>query len=207
MLAETEALYSAFSAPKPRRIDACPCCVDAKNICVLLDKPLRALTPDDLGSYASSVFLTAGSEDDFRYFLPRIFEISADVAAWYPMPEIVIGRLKHVRWAEWSKAEREAVEAFVLAWFDAAFAQRPDGFDADGVLCGAGRAGLDLQPLFDHLMARPAMLKALFEQNSYRLYTSNSLANAFWQDAPEAAAIVAAFLLSPEVELKIAGIE
>jgi hypothetical protein len=72
-----DAVYAAFaSVPKPLRIDGCACCVDENEVTVLLTKPLREISPSALSSYASSVFLTVGDKQDFRYFLPRILEIS-----------------------------------------------------------------------------------------------------------------------------------
>lgn len=55
-------LYTAFAdVPKPRRINGCPCCIEKRNISVLLSVPLLELTPDDLSAYAASAFLTVGT--------------------------------------------------------------------------------------------------------------------------------------------------
>ena len=85
-----DVLYDAFAAvPKPTAIDACSCCVDADEIATLLTNPLRDISPDELSVYASKVFLTVGAESDFRYFVPRIFEILATESGWWPDPEVV----------------------------------------------------------------------------------------------------------------------
>ena len=50
-----EALYPAFAAVRrPRVIVGCPCCIEDKEIAVLLMRPLRELSPEELSSYASS---------------------------------------------------------------------------------------------------------------------------------------------------------
>jgi hypothetical protein len=76
----TEALdsvYQTFSVKKPpRTIAACYCCIGQSEVDELLKTPLRRITSSQMSGYASSVFLTSGSELDFRYFLPRILEIS-----------------------------------------------------------------------------------------------------------------------------------
>lgn len=69
--AAVEKLYRAFAAvPRPRHIDGCPCCIDRKEVGVLLGKPLRSVTPGELSAYASSAFLTVGDAADYLYFLP-----------------------------------------------------------------------------------------------------------------------------------------
>ncbi len=79
--------YEVFSGvPKPRVIDGCSCCLDEKGIDPLLKKTLRSITPDELSEYASSVYLTVGSDKDFFYFLPRILEILAIHSRWWPNP-------------------------------------------------------------------------------------------------------------------------
>src|SRR5882762_1635090 len=93
--AAIEALYAAFSdAPKPMIIEGCPCCIERKDVDVLLTTPLRQITPDQLTNYAASVFLTVGSIEDFLYLLPRILEISACDPSWWPDPEVISGALK-----------------------------------------------------------------------------------------------------------------
>ncbi len=52
----------------------CPFCVDDEEAEHLLTTPLHELTEQDLAAYSESVFLTVGGIDDFKYFLPRLFE-------------------------------------------------------------------------------------------------------------------------------------
>lgn len=96
MLPQTiDALYAAFAAVRrPTGIVGCPCCIEDKQIAVLLSRPLRELSAEELSSYASSVFLTVGDEEEFRYFVPRILEISATDPGWWPDPEV--GRRRRV---------------------------------------------------------------------------------------------------------------
>src|SRR4051812_29634791 len=87
--ATVENLYRAFAAvPRLRDIDGCPCCIDRKEVGVLLSKPLRSVTPEELSAYAASAFLTVGDAADYRYFLPRILEVTAADPAWWPSPEV-----------------------------------------------------------------------------------------------------------------------
>ena len=95
-----DAVYAAFAhVRKPKRIEGCPCCIDEKAVDVLLSKRLREITPSELSAYASSVFLTVGSENDYRYLLPRILEISAFEPWWWPDIEVVGRSLSSANWS------------------------------------------------------------------------------------------------------------
>jgi hypothetical protein len=189
MQAAAEAVYRAFAGPAPAKIIGCPCCTDPRNLDALLATPLRALTGDQLWRYVSGAFLTIGEEQDFRYLLPRIFDLSASDPGSLPDPEIVLGKLALANWRAWPDARQRAVEAFVHAWFESALArdlelaETEDGWmldQAESVLCGAARAGFPLEPWFRRLqepVAAPVLanLKARFPRHL----------SAFWETAPE----------------------
>lgn len=42
----------------------------------LLAKPLRELTADDLAGYSGSAVWTIGTQEDFKYFFPRMAELA-----------------------------------------------------------------------------------------------------------------------------------
>ena len=73
-----ERLYQAFAdVPKPKVIEGCPCCIEDKNIDVLLTKPLRIISAEDLGEYAFCLFNTVGDEKaSFLTVFGTIFLIS-----------------------------------------------------------------------------------------------------------------------------------
>lgn len=146
-----EATYREFAAPAPFAIEGCPCCISTRGADVLLATPLRELTGQALWRYVSGVFLTIGSERDFRYLLPRILEVSVSDPGNANDPEIVLGKLRLGNWQSWSLTERQAVEEFVDAWFERELmldlAEADDGWigeSAESVLCGAARAGFPL---------------------------------------------------------------
>lgn len=95
----TDALYNEFAAPVPPVIEGCPCCIDTSGVDVLLTTPLRQLTGEQLWRYITGAFLTVGGDRDFRYLMPRIFELSAfDDLGEVPDTEIVLGKLKLANW-------------------------------------------------------------------------------------------------------------
>lgn len=155
-----EDLYEAFEAPTPRGIEGCPCCIDTRNVDVLLSTPLREISGRQLWRYVTGLFLTVGSERDFRYFMPRMFELEAADFSATPGAEIALGKLKLAEWRSWPGEEQRAVEAFVEAWIATAIereireaAEGCGGGETESVLCGAARAGIPadrwLTPLRD----------------------------------------------------------
>ena len=196
-------VYAAFAKEhKPRRIDACPCCFDRAEVCTLLATPLRELTPKQLSGYASSVFLTAGSESDFRYFLPRILEISVNDSSWWPDREVVLGKLTLADWRAWSKHLSDPLMRLFEAAFDEALLQANDpGWEIDSWVCALSMAGLDVLPYLEKLKAPGAenALLQFFEVNAGALL-KGKLTNAFWKDEKANPAPVFAWLNSPYVQ-------
>jgi hypothetical protein len=191
-----ERVYRVFAMPVPAVIDGCPCCIATRGVDVLLTNPLRSLTGQQLWRYVSGAFLTIGGEQDFRYFLPRILDISVNDPGNASHAEVVLGKLALANWQGWSRDEREAVEAFVGAWFDHALAVDlatiSDGCilsEMEGILCGAARAGLSLGPLLARLTA-PEAAPVLAELRA--LYPREL--SPFWEDVPGGVEVLAAFL-------------
>ena len=107
--AAIEDLYLAFSdLPSPKSIDACPCCIDDKNLDKLVNAIAREVSPEDLTSYASSAFLTAGDIPDYLYFLPRILEISVRDEWWWPDIEITGRALLETNIPTWPDRRQQA---------------------------------------------------------------------------------------------------
>ncbi len=66
----------------------------SEEVEVLLGKPLRDLSPDELSSYSSSALLTVGLPEDYLYYLPRILEISIRDDSWWPDIEVSARAIK-----------------------------------------------------------------------------------------------------------------
>jgi hypothetical protein len=192
--AALDAIYSLFSAPTPRVIEGCPCCVGSRGADVLLNTPLRALTGDALWRYVTGAFLTVGSERDFRYLLPRILELAVCDPGALPDVEIVLGKLRLAGWSAWSPRERRAIEHLIDLWFDHALTrdllyadEGEAGWNAESVLCGAARAGLDLTPWLTRLKAPTAEpVRASIAQRYSKPLASGALPRtSCWEDAPD----------------------
>lgn len=144
--------------------------------------------------YVSGAFLTIGSERDFRYLLPRILELACCDPAALPDVEIVLGKLRLAGWTDWSPSERRAIEELIDLWFEHALArdllyadEYGVGSDAEGVLCGAARAALDISPWLVRLASPDAdpVRAALAEKYSKPLASGTLPKTSFWQEAPD----------------------
>ena len=180
------AVYRTFDFPPPSVIEGCPCCISTRGTDVLLTTPLHKITGQALRRYVSGVFLTIGDNQDFRYLLPRILEVSAFDPGNANNPEIVLGKLPLAGWRSWSPEEQRVVEQFVDAWFEQALAsdlaEADEGWvgeEAESVLCGAARAGI---PLDHWLMRLSAPTAAPVLADMQRRYPGGM--SAFWEYAP-----------------------
>jgi hypothetical protein len=111
-------LYRTFTHYRLQpHMDACPCCVhDDDDKRFLYRAELHELSADDLCTYAFKAMTTWGDGNDFRHFLPRLFELQASAT---PIPidnEILFGKLRYARWRTWPSVEQQAVQTFLLTW-------------------------------------------------------------------------------------------
>ena len=189
-------LYEVFSCEVPTVIEGCPCCIDTRNTDVLLSIPLRELSGDQLWRYITGAYLTVGGDRDFRYLLPRIFELSSLEPFEVPDTEIVLDKLVRAGWQSWHPAERSAILKFVDAWYDYALEQDMShrtgdlvGDQAESLLCGLAYAEIDLGDYLRQL-ALPnysCILDDLRQRNPAYL-------SAFWENVPAAYSEFTSFL-------------
>ena len=184
--AALEAVYAAFTQNGLKRpLVICPCCVSAEEEAVMLGTRLRELTWAQLERYLSAVFLTSGAAEDFRYFLPRLLDLTAHVKWDFQCDwEILLGKLSLGEWPTWPQRERAALTEFMQAHFeDLIAAQDARGDELDGFLCGLARGGVDLGYFLDRL-SKPdadAAFFALQDVNAASLM-KGKLTNSFWKD-------------------------
>lgn len=193
-----DAVYQTFKAPVPFNIEGCPCCVGTRGVDALLTTPLREISGQQLWRYVSGVFLTIGSQRDFRYLLPRILEISVSDSDHALNSEIVIGKLGRADWLQWPESEQAAIRTLLDLWFELALSldleEAEDGFgiscsEAEGVLCGGALAGLTLDPWLERLQQADVALVLDHIRSNFPTQP-----NGFWEDAPECFAKVSGFL-------------
>jgi hypothetical protein len=153
----------------------------------LLSKPLRSLTNDDLSKFATCVLLTVGTEDDFRYFLPRILELLIlDEFSW-PDPEVLLARLPDADWSNWDKEERTVLtDLFSAIIISLANSSENPTWDIDDWICGIARCVDDILPYLEPLLELSAceQLVEFYRYNEEEL-KEGGLFNSFCNDVPE----------------------
>jgi hypothetical protein len=195
-----EVVYEAFrDVPRPTSVDGCPCCIGRKGISILLSKPLRDLSPDDLTHYAASAFLTVGSVEDYLYFLPRILEILASKHDWWPDPEVVTRAVHTAGYRSWPHPRRKALTQYFEEVIGDLLGTEGSGFEIDSWICALGRLHVELGPFLTCIAANSSRLIEFYEVNSQRL-VDGRLANGFWDDAPEGQKQVVDWFRSAETQ-------
>jgi len=144
-----ERLYAVFGErPAPRSTQYSPDAgITAEQARRLHAKPLRELSKRDLDRYARSALTTWGDVDDFKHFLPRIFELIARHPGWGDA--VMFESLSRAQWDGWPQRERDAVRRFLEALWERALEAGPDVIDAAMVLRGIGLAGCDVRAFLD----------------------------------------------------------
>jgi len=94
-------LYTTFAPYVLRHpVEGCSCCILPSDQRRLADYPLHELPAENLREYAFSALTTWGDSDDFRHFLPRIFELAAFEPGHLLDLEIVFEKLRYAHWWE-----------------------------------------------------------------------------------------------------------
>lgn len=109
-----EALYAAFSVPRPTTIACEPYQLSGQEVRRLLDTPLRELMEGHLHNYVFELE-AVGGRGTFLYFLPRLLELASggELDAWDA--ERVLRHLE--RGGPLPSARAQAVGAFLEAWW------------------------------------------------------------------------------------------
>lgn len=113
-----EELYQVFAKYRgPLKINGCPCCVSDSAKELIHSKPLRELEEDDLKYYAFKAMTTFGEVNDFKHFLPRIFELTT--TTYFVVDSFVIlGKLDYGKWGTWPQTEQQAVQNLFIPWWE-----------------------------------------------------------------------------------------
>jgi len=205
-----EGLYVTFARyPRPEKIDFCPCgCTKPEEVAPLLAAPLRDLRFADLGNYCFSAMTTQGSVDDFRHFLPRLFQGAAEEEFAYNL-EILFGKLGYAKWLTWPPDEIASIRAYLSAiWklgIDSSPIEQnlPGIYEIETLLASIAVTGETLSPYLQtwtemktpqgdlNLVQFVTMFGAYFSEGK-------TLNFAFWEKLPLAGAELREWLLRPD---------
>lgn len=197
-----ERLYAVFGkyglhAP----VKGCDHCVMPEDIARIQAKPLRELDAEDLRKYAFKALTTWGEEEDFKHFLPRLFELAADELLYDGgdlMIETLFDKLHYTHWKNWPANERQAFAEFLHAMWARALTLE---CDAGQVLCCIAQTEIELTGFLDHWLYRSgnAGIRKLVEFGNDKLGDLTKyrvIKDAYWDDHNAQVAEVSQWLLA-----------
>jgi len=192
-------LYAVFGdGPLGRALIGCECCSDPKRLHRLAETPVRHLPADDLQDYLYSAMSTVGDEEDFKHFLPRLFELAIQEPDSIE-PELLGIKLSAARWKDWPDRHQSAVSAALETLWQDLFVKEYDEFAVDSIFCGLALARMDVVSRLQAWASTSSSLaKVNFdrfkEHNRASLKKKRRLANAFWDESPAQEVLVADWL-------------
>jgi hypothetical protein len=145
-----ENLYRVFAKYSLKsKIEGCPCCVGKRDNRGLHSKSLRDLTGEDLSYFGFKAMTTFGDVEDFKHFLPRLFEIAINGDFAYN-DEILFGKLDSANWQNWDEKEKTALKNFFFELFsNAVDFDEQNAYLTETYLIGIATAVDDISPYLD----------------------------------------------------------
>jgi len=152
-------LYDTFSAyPLRPYLKGAPCCADEVAYQRMQVTPLQHLTAFDLNRFACNVLTVWGMETDYKHFLPRLLELIAFDARNFYWSELVIGKLNSANWRNWPRAERRAVEYYLMALWEYILSEYTSpSIEASAFLISVGQVTDDLKPFLEVWRKTPSV--------------------------------------------------
>jgi len=83
----------------------------------LSSKSLRELNEDDLSRFTGKAMTTWGSANDYKHFLPRIFELTAELRTPYEI-WIAFDKLTFAEFQNWEEEEQKVIYEFMIALWE-----------------------------------------------------------------------------------------
>ncbi len=213
-----ENLYRVFQGYELRsNTDACLCHHSAEDEHRIHRKPLNKLSHNDLQQYATDAIYTWGTGDDFKHFVPRLFELltqPVESGCSFPDAASILGKLSYESWCSshwrsWPQEEQKAISGYLQAVWDAVLDSDPDDLPFDGAhgwLEAIAQAEHALMPYLDRWLNAPSLNA---HRNLALMITQNGLpsvkiqSGAYWAGHREQWNQLSDWLRRPEVREKL----
>lgn len=201
-------LYQVF---KPYRLGddfvGCEDCVRPSDSEYLKSRSLHQRNISDLNRYAFKAMTTWGDVHHFKYFLPRLLELSLENLQGFDFPESLFGKLDYTGWKTWPDVERNAINEFFHHFLKHHLSHINEMEQSEGisVLLGClANTGISLVPFLDSWTKIPEQaaflhLCALIDQESDTILTKGKLL-FLWGDPEQASQELIQWLASDSVQ-------
>jgi hypothetical protein len=83
----------------------------------IFSKPLRELDEDNLSRFTGKAITSWGDTNDYKHFLPRIFELTAELKTPYEI-WIAFDRLSLAEWQNWDEQEQNVIKEYMIALWE-----------------------------------------------------------------------------------------
>jgi hypothetical protein len=210
-------LYRTFERyPLRSDTDACDCCGHDEQ--KLHRKPLAELTREELDEYAMDAIYTWGTGDDFKHFIPRIFELlvgNSRRCRGFALPSCVLAKLSYsswcsTHWRSWPEGEQKAIENFLCTVWGAALESGLEDLPFDGAygwLQAIATVESDLSSYLDRWLREDSVNSnrnlALMIRQINELALSGHAAQLEWRPPEGQRDQLDAWLYSSEVKQKL----
>ena len=173
VLSAIEQLYTAFADAKRPSFILCSPVKDEREYQAFTYLPLKQINAEHAAGYASSVFYTVGSLEDFEYAFPRLIELATEDFTGIER-EVLFKKPVLAGWPEWRHDRRLAFQAYLDAIIGAfGMHHWPYGRDLDSWVCALSFCMPDLDSRLEVLLsgteAADHNLLLFFEANSKSL--------------------------------------
>ena len=110
-------VYDVFSHYKlNKNMSICDCgCISNEEVEQLFSKKLKEIAPNEIDFYTRKAITTWGEVEDYKHFLPRIFEIYhiGDFSETLIDLEIIHNKLEYGKWKSWNIEEQKVINGFI----------------------------------------------------------------------------------------------
>jgi hypothetical protein len=108
-------LYSVFSRYPLKEIKYCSHCITKEENDELMHNNLNQIPTEKINRYIFKAITTWGDINDFKHFIPRIFELFAFDGKDFFHYDTIFDKLKYCGWENWQDNERKAIQEFSLS--------------------------------------------------------------------------------------------
>jgi hypothetical protein len=138
---------------------------------VLFSKPLRELSANDLSRFTGKAMTTWGNVDDYKHFLPRILELTAQLDTPYEV-WIAFDKLEYGNWKAWEETEQKVIHEYMLLLWESLL--KDDSEKAEWVF-------MDYFSSIAHFYPRFGELLTIWERDNNKTATKH-LANFIYNE-------------------------
>jgi len=109
-------VFSKYRVTVP--LDVCTeCCMTPKQESALASMSVQQIPFELLYEYNTAAKTSSPSIEEFKHFIPRFLELTAEMKFLHHSAELILGRFEYYRKEEWTKEECEVIQSYAKELF------------------------------------------------------------------------------------------